>query len=253
MDRTKTIKHGDDVYTFSEDDHVHKLNGKPLNGVTTVLHDTIAKPALVPWAVKCCADWIKEHCFGKPTDDELKLAKRASSEVSKSAAVWGTRVHHACEEWAKSGKFPSDNDILQSVVNFAQFINDNGFKILDTERNVWSKEMWIGGILDLILIREGKVYIADIKTSSGIYDDQFIQMGAYSKCLTELGFLKDYGVDNLTGAIIINLKKDSTMANCSSEALPVMEKAFLNTLELFRARDILDTVTKSQKRGWLFN
>lgn len=254
MDRTIKITHHGDTYTFDESDHVHKLNGKPLNGVTTIIKQTVAKPALITWYMNTAVDYIAENCSEAPTKEQLKAAKGEPTAVMQRAAKWGTRVHHACEKWAKTGELPlPDEDIYKSVVNFTQFIQNNGFRIVEVERNVWSKELWIGGILDLVLEKNGKYYIADIKTSSGIYDDYFIQMGAYTKCMMELDILTEYGVESITGAIIINLKKDGKICWASSEAVEVMEQAFRNTLDLFRARDVLTSVAKSLKLGWHFS
>lgn len=253
MDRTIEIKHGDDVYTFSEVEHVHKLNGKPLSGVTTLMDKTLSKPALIPWAVKTTVEWIKNNCsklLGEDkysvSEEELELAKKEHSKRKTDAGDWGTRVHNACEVWAEKGELPDpSDDIYQSVKNFEEFILSNGFRVLATERPVWSKEWWIGGIFDLVLEKDGKVYIADIKTSSGIYDSHFIQMGAYYKCLKENGWQKDYGVDEFTGAIVINLKKDGKFAWCQSEALQSMVECYSGIINIARNRDLLDTVTKS--------
>ena len=266
MDRTKTIVHNGDVYRFDEDKHVHTLNGKPLTGVTSLIDKTLSKPALLPWAVKMTTEWIKTNCpvsdsidgLGKKTklysvtEEDLESSKKAHNTFKERAGDWGTRVHNACEVWAKTGQLPltpEDTDILPSVSNFVTFIQDNGFKILDVERNVWSKDWWIGGIFDLVLEKDEKVYIADIKTSSGIYDSHFIQMGAYYKCILENGWQKDYSVEEFSGAIVINLKKDGKIATCYSSALPAMVETYNAIVTIYRNRDLLDTVTKAINYG----
>lgn len=288
MDRTKVIEHNGDVYRFDEEKHAHTLNGKPLTGVTSLIDKTLSKPALIPWAVKMTTEYIINNCpvtdsidgVGKKTQvysvtkEDLELSKKAHNTFKERAGDWGTRVHNACEIWSKTGELPTvlsveeeekrikqaevdgttpdisdDSDILPSVLNFVKFIEDNGFKILDVERNVWSKELWIGGIFDLVLEKDGKVYIADIKTSSGIYDSHFIQMGAYYKCILEHGWQKDYSVDEFAGAIVINLKKDGKIATCISSALPSMVETYEAIVTIYRNRDLLDKVTKSINYG----
>ena len=209
MDRTKIIEFNGDIYRFDEVRHIHELNNRPLTGVTSLIDKTLSKPALVPWAVNMCVEYITKNCplqdsmTGNPayivSKTDLDNAKRAHTAKKENAGDWGTRVHTACEVWSKTGELPtneSDSDILPSVLNFVSFIETNGFKVLDVERSVWSKEWWIGGIFDLVLEKDGKVYIADIKTSSGIYDSHFIQMGAYYKCIIENGWQKDYDIIN---------------------------------------------------------
>ena len=262
QDRSIEVVHGNDIYTFDEAKHAHMLNGKPLHGVTTVMDKTLSKPALIPWAVKVTVEWIKTHCGISPlgggylvTDADLENAKKEHSSKKTNAGAWGTRVHNACEVWCETGQLPTspdDEDILKSVENFKEFIETNGFKVLGVERPVWSKEWWIGGIFDLVLEKDGKVYIADIKTSSGIYDSHFVQMGAYYKCLVENGWQKDYGVDSFTGAIVINLKKDSKMAWCKSEALDTMVECFSGIIAIHKNKEVLETVTKAVRYGTVF-
>lgn len=267
QDRSIVITHGDDTYTFDEVKHAHMLNGKPLMGVTTVMDKTLSKPALIPWAVKTTVEWIKANClfienklngdggFYRVSDADLENAKKEHSSKKTNAGAWGSRVHNACEVWCETGKLPDsqdDEDILKSVENFKEFIETNGFKVLGVERPVWSKEWWIGGIFDLVLEKDGKVYIADIKTSSGIYDSHFIQMGGYYKCLVENDWVKDYGVKEFTGAIVINLKKDSKIAWCSSEALNTMVDCFSGIIAIHKNKDVLEKVTKAVRYGTSF-
>ena len=255
-DRSKTIVHGEDVYQFDEVKHVHTLNGKRLHGVTTLIDKTLSKPALIPWAVKMCAEYIMTNCpkrntdgyeFYEVTEPDIVEAKRAHTKKKTDAGDWGTRVHDACEVWCATGEMPADEDITPSVMNFVKFIENNGFRVLDTERPVWSKEWWLGGIFDLVLEKDGKVYIADIKTSSGIYDSQFIQMGAYYKCLVENGWVKDYGVDKFEGAIVINLKKDNTFAFCMSTALDTMVDTYQGIININENMPALEAITKAVK------
>lgn len=272
MDRTKKIVYGDDVYEFDEEKHVHVLNGHRLNGVTTLIDKTLAKPALIQWSADMTAEqfgFLNPKKNGKAAV-ELALAQAQTRIMSMSpkeyeahvqasrvahtkkktdAGDWGTRVHNACEEWGKNGTMTADEDILPSVQNFADFITNNGFKILDIERSVWSKEWWIGGIFDLVLEKNGKVYIADIKTSSGIYDSHLIQMGAYYKCLLENGWVKDYGVDAFDGAIVINLKKDHTISHCTSPALDAMMDTYAGIVKINGHKEALELSAKNVRYG----
>ena len=263
MDRSKEIRNGDDIYMFDEVEHLHTLNGKALTGVTTLIDKTLAKPALLPWAVKITVEWIKNNCllrndngypFWEVTEPDLDNAKKEHNKKKTDAGDWGTRVHNACEIWCSTGKLPEpSDDIYMSVTNFVQFIQNNGFKVLDVEKSVWSKEWWIGGIFDLILEKDGKVYIADIKTSSGIYDSHFIQMGAYYKCLLELDWVKNYAKGGkFEGAIVINLKKDDSLQPCTSSALEQMVDTYQGIVTIYRNRATLDTITKAIKKGVQF-
>lgn len=257
-DRTKVIEYNGDVYSFNEEEHIHQLNGKNLRGVTTLIDKTLSKPALLPWAVKMTTEWIEENCpfesgYYQVRKTDLLQAKKAHTSKKTTAGDWGTRVHNACEDWCRLGTITEDEDIRPSVLNFIDFIERNGFKVLDIERSVWSKDWWIGGIFDLVLEKDGKVYIADIKTSSGIYDSHLIQMGAYYKCLQELDWVKDYGVEEFAGAIVINLKKDDTIQHCTTTALPVMVTVYGAIVTIAKNRETLDTISKAVTKGVSFS
>ena len=256
-DRTTVIEYYGDVYSFDEVNHVHTLNGKNLRGVTTTIDKTLPKPALMPWAVKTTVEWIEGNCpliedTYRVTKKDLLLAKKAHTQKKTDAGDWGTRVHNACEDWCRYGTITDELDIRPSVLNFVDFIQTNGFKVLDVERNVWSKTWWIGGIFDLVLEKDGKVYIADIKTSSGIYDSHLIQMGAYYKCLQELDWIKDYGVSEFSGSIVINLKKDNTIQHCTTTALPMLVDMYGTLVTMAQYRETIDTISKAVTKGVSF-
>ena len=262
MDRTIKITLGNDIYEFKEDEHSHWLNGSALVGTTTVLGQTLAKPSLKDWSMNMALKYIKEHTQKDSTGshivslDALKKARNASNEIMEYGKKWGTRVHNACEHWVKTNelpKSPDDNDILQSVINFQKFINDNGFRVVACEKPVWSKEWWVGGILDLILERNNKFYLADIKTTSGIYDDQFIQMGSYYKGLLETGMLKEYGIEKLDGMIIINLMKDGKIQHSLSRSVDSILECFSGVMSVNRNRKPLETAIKNVKSGTHFD
>jgi hypothetical protein len=74
--------------------------------------------------------------------------------------------------------------------------------------------MWIGGIADIICEIDGKRYVGDIKTSSGIYPEAYIQCSAYAECLREMSEttpeqkLMNTVKQFFDGVVVINLKKD---------------------------------------------
>jgi len=232
------------TYTFREDKHVHAFNGDNLNGVTTLKSKILANHALRNWFTTeplgvmgwynpksayyqarkeniSKDDWLamKEQkrkdifaAISSGTYEKycnlLDMAREATDFKKNNAAEWGSRVHDACEQYIKTGEVTDEHDIAPSVQHFADWLAQTNAKVLHCETNMMSKEWWTGGIVDLILEIDGKLYIADIKTSSGIYSDMFLQMGAYDKMQYEMGMFDKYA----DGYIIINLKKDHTIA-----------------------------------------
>ena len=181
-------------------------------GVTTVL-SVISKPMLIQWAANMAVDYIKDNWFDKQEtleswEEVLKEARTAHRKKKEKAGDWGTAVHLAIEEWIKLKKEEPtlDEKGLEVFNKFRAWAEENSVKFLESEKHLWSEKMWTGGIVDLVIEMNGKKYIADIKTSSGIYNEAFFQMAAYDLMLKEMGEGKD-----VEGYIVINLKKDGTM------------------------------------------
>lgn len=223
------------MYNFDEKNHIHTFEDKPLMGVTTVL-GVIAKPALIQWSANMACDYLKERAtefFNNPTlfNDILKEARTAHRTKKEKAGDWGTAVHLAVEEWIKEKKEPTDLDEMGMLAfnNFKNWATENKVEFLESEKHIWSKELWIGGIVDLVFIMDGKKYIGDIKTSSGIYNEAFFQMGAYHLCLEEMGEAKD-----IEGYIVINLKKDGKIDLKMATDMELNKQAFKNALGLYK-------------------
>lgn len=225
-----------EVYSFNKEKHIHTLNDKPLMGVTSVL-SVISKPALIQWSANMAVDYIEQNF---PTFDEIrekgfdqlfKEARSAHRKKKEKAGDWGTAVHEAVESWIKEKKSPKDLDEMgmKAFNNFKEWAIKEKVKFIESEKHLWSKEMWTGGIVDLVFEMDGKKYIGDIKTSSGIYNEAFFQMGAYHLMLEEMGEAKD-----IVGYIVINLKKDGTMDMKLAENMEINQNAFKHALELYK-------------------
>lgn len=222
-------------YTFNKEKHIHELDGKPLVGVTSALQ-IIAKPQLIQWAANMACDFIQEVMMkGDPiTLPVIKEARLAHRKKKEKAGEAGTDVHFEVENLIK-GSFERSGGILEgvssenkSVQNFIDWAMENKVKFLESEKRVYSEKLWIGGILDMVFEMDGKKYIGDIKTSSGIYNEHFFQMAAYELCLEEMG------VKDIEGYIVINLKKDGTMDSKMAVDRDLNKKAFVSALELYK-------------------
>src|SRR3990167_10072345 len=240
------------TYKFDEKLHAHTLDDKPLHGVTTVL-SVISKPALIQWAANMAVGYIEERLMSHPVIDEddpsniltwwmikdkktLEEAKKAHRMKKEKAGDWGTLLHRAIEEYIKNKTMPSLDEMGMNAFNYFQaWALENKVEFLESEKHVWSREMWIGGIVDGVLKMDGKKYIFDIKTSSNIYNEHFFQMAAYEMCLKEMG---EY--DDVEGYIVINLKKDGTMDLKRADNMQVNREAFLAALTLHKIINSLE-------------
>jgi CRISPR/Cas system-associated exonuclease Cas4 (RecB family) len=236
------------MYKFNEEQHIHTLDDIPLHGVTTVLK-VISKPALIQWAATVSADLFRDE-VQKWLDSDLPInrklqenlswiyeqAKTAHRKKKEKAGDWGTTIHTAIEEWIKL-KIESKLEGEQKIVfdKFKEWVKANKIEFLESEKHVYSRELWIGGILDLVFTMDGKKYIGDIKTASGIYQEAFFQMGAYDLCLEAMNEHRD-----IEGYIVINLKKDGTIDFKRADNMQVNRDAFLAALTLHKIINSLE-------------
>lgn len=239
-------------FKFNEKNHAYTLDGKRLTGVTTII-GVLDKPALVSWSANMAVDYIKENSDTekKGVDDfwtysikeeKLEEARKAWARKRDSAGDIGTMCHHWIEEYSKSKINGTDylpeyenENVRKMVDKFIIWSVENDVKFLLSEQKLFSEEHWFAGTVDLLIERDGKKYIADIKTAKDIYYTNFIQMAGYHIALEELGKVQD-----LAGYTVINIPKELTKKGEAKLKVKTLykteehKKAFLNCLSLYR-------------------
>lgn len=222
---------------FDAKQHAYKLDGKPMTGVTTIL-GVIAKPALINWSANMAVSYIKANLNkGIKTGNWEKIfaeARVAHTKKKENAGDVGTLAHKWIEAYIKGEKKPITKEIKPMIDNFLRWEDEVKPKFLESEMRVYSRKYWFAGTLDLILEIDGEIWIGDIKTSSGIYPEQFYQTAGYQIALQEMGLYP-----NIKGHIIINLKKDGTMKIKKSCEYEEDRKAFLGALAIYRRKQSL--------------
>lgn len=220
------------MYRFNKERHLHQIEvdgeWKNLTGCTTVL-SVLAKPALIPWAAKMAVEYIRENApkellpipegespaYGDyiVSEELLEEAKKAHAKRKEKAGEWGTKTHEIISEIItdvianSEGRIRSGRNPNKAVQNFLDWAMKNEVKFLETEKNIYSEFLFIGGIVDFVCEIDGKVWIGDIKTSgSGIYPEHFFQCAGYHLMLEEMGLYKD-----IAGYLILNLKENGEM------------------------------------------
>jgi len=238
-------------YAFNKEIHLHVLDQKPLTGITTIL-GVIAKPALIAWAANEVGKFIRTNCkteseIYQVSEAELALACKAHAQRKKDAGDIGTEVHAVIEDLiteaisANNGRIESINlkianpQVEEMVTHFVNWAIQNKVKFLESEKNLYSREMWTGGICDIVCEIDGKVWIADIKTASGIYPENMAQMAGYDLMLQEMGLY-----DEVAGYIVLNLRKDGTFEEKRSVSNEDNRKFFLACLEIYRLKEKID-------------
>ena len=239
------------MFTFNKEQHYYELDGKRLYGVTTVL-GVIAKPALIPWAVKMAIDYIKENSSGFQmfegqqtkfyngiNDDLLDKAKAAHRKKKEDAGAKGTDAHEIIEGLIKESIAINNGNLVsglhdnQQVKNFIDWAVKNQVKFLASEKQLYSESAWVAGTTDMVFEMNGKKYVGDVKTSSAIYPEHFYQMAAYRMMLEEMG---ETGFD---GSVVIRIGKDGKFNEEKDVQYRFDYKtdlnAFLGALAIFKA------------------
>ena len=225
-------------FTFDEKTHTYRLDGKRMTGITTVL-GVIAKPALIPWAANMAVDYVKEHGslekdggvnFISIREDILEEARKAHAQKRDKAADVGTLVHKAVEEWINEKKEPKlDEQGIKMFNHFKKWAEDNKVKFLESEKKVYSEEHFVAGTPDFICEIDGRKYLGDFKTSSGIYGREFFwQCAGYRMMLEEMGE-KDF-----RGSIIVRCGKKGDFEVKESFDYESDLKGFMSALTIYR-------------------
>lgn len=164
--------------TFEPERHVYKLNGKRLTSVTTVLGAGIPKPMLIDWAAKTAATFAIEN----PGASWEAIANAHKAERDK-AAVRGTAVHNLAEQLNNGEAVEVPEELAPFIDGYLRFLDDFEVTVHLTEQTVFLSKFGVAGRFDLIAssphLCGGEPFIADIKTSNGVYRETAAQLAAY--------------------------------------------------------------------------
>jgi hypothetical protein len=228
--------------TFEEKGHNYFLDGKPLTGVTTILGVALSKPQLIQWAANMACEYVQNK-FSVETghtriisnadvEEVLKEARYAHRSTKEKAGNFGSNVHKAIENWIKNPDYKSELNEAEAKAfnNFVGWAKENKVKFLESEKRLYSETNWYAGTMDLVVEIDGKKWIGDIKTSSNIYPEHFAQCAGYHLALNEMGEYQD-----ISGYIIVNVKKNGTVDEKRVISTEVCKEFFLACLTIYRS------------------
>jgi hypothetical protein len=187
------------ILNFDPKKHYYNVEGAYAPSVTTIL-DSIAKPALVPWAANEGAKFYNMNAhklLGKnPSMTEAEMGKgiRSAYKTSSGQALnVGMEVHKWCEEailW-KLGKGeapldPTRTESLNAVNAFRGWVRDNVVEWLTVEEKVYHRGHKFAGTVDATAIVNDEYCVIDFKTSGAIYSAYHLQCAAYAKAIEDM-------------------------------------------------------------------
>ncbi len=243
MNRTKVMeKLPKTGFAFDSETHTYVLDGKLLTGVTTIL-GVIAKPALIQWSADMACKFIEEKLVDGVASfpDEIKAwlieARISHRKKKETAGSIGTEAHKHIEAWIKTKNtgLMKSKQVADMVDQFIAWVKENNVKFLESEKQIYSKTHWYAGTVDFVCEIDGKIWIGDIKTSSGIYPEYFFQTSGYQLAIQEMGLYPE-----IEGHIIVNIKKDGSKFEVEkSYGYAQSVEAFKAALIIYRAQEAL--------------
>jgi hypothetical protein len=198
--------------TFDEAKHVYKLDGQRLTSVTTVLGGGIAKPQLVDWAARTAA----EFAVANPGASFEQIAAAHRTERDR-AAVRGTAIHKLAEQLHTGEAVEVPEELAPYIDGYLDTIDRLKLEVILAERTVLLGRYKVAGRFDLIATSPylfgGDPFIADIKTSNGVYRETAAQLAAYGLAdgyvtAEDPGTLRP--LPFLEGSIVLHATKDGT-------------------------------------------
>jgi len=199
------------TYLFDETKHIHLLDGQPLFGTSTVVKE-VMPPFLAKWGAQCAVDFVKDNSEEEDggifavEKDTLDDAVLAWSKVRADAADKGTDMHEKLETYIKSCietnkgiPLAHSTDETSQVSGFADWSMENVKRFIFSEKNTYSKELWVGGIVDCFAeMKDDTLAIIDFKSSKEAYFNQFAQVAGYALQLETSGYGNADGSDWVT-------------------------------------------------------
>ena len=145
---------------------------------TTTITGVMNKPALVNWA------------------NNLGLQGVKVREYVDDLASIGTLAHYLIqchvENVTPDTSDYSENQISSAencLIKFYSWLDQQRFTLIEAEMMLVSEEHQYGGQVDIYCILNDKPTLLDLKTSKGVYDDHFTQVGGgYAPLLVENGY-----------------------------------------------------------------
>jgi hypothetical protein len=210
-------------------------------GVTSCL-GIINKPALLYWAVNKAIESLEKNWDINKDYDEveknnlLEEAKKAHRQFSKDAADIGTMFHSWAEDYINTkleGKetpdMPKNKQLKSAVDSFLKWESENKVEWIEAEKKLYSIKYGFAGTCDGLAKVNGVLSAIDFKTSSGIYDEYFLQASAYAKAIEE-----EYG-DSIKQVWIIRVSKTGGEFEAQkTENIDEHFKGFLGAYSLYK-------------------
>lgn len=204
------------VYRGGSRYYIHPETGATVPGVTSILNMR-AKPFLMAWAAKMTAELAVDQIdviramAEADRQGAIDFLKGASKRNTRAAADVGTAAHGIFEALALGEPLGRVSDELAPFrAHFEDFVEKLSPRFVEIEQTVWSETHGYAGSFDGIVEIEGKLVLADWKTTrSGVHDDVAFQLAAYRHAdvlVDDLGGLRP--MPKTDGAVVLHVRPE---------------------------------------------
>ena len=238
---------------FDSFKHQYKEGAEVITSVTQAL-SVINKPALISWAANMAIEYASSSIEPGVAYDEIQLAtiwdasKKAHWQKKTEAGTVGTFVHKWIEQYinGENPGIPVNEGLKESVDKFLTWVQKHRVVFLSAEQPVYSKKYRYTGTLDFICKIDGKLYVGDLKTGAGIYNEYFLQTAAYRQARSE-----EFPEEKYAGQLILRIGKDGSFefAKVSDyQSYKLMLVGFIAALKLFEIlKELKDFEAEKEK------
>jgi len=222
---------------FDPEKHEYFIGDKKIDNMTGIVKILSNTPAMINWATKTCTDTFKSIIKAGKSYDELEIENMAlqikQSVIKKrdDAGVVGTKIHDYIEQYLYNKVEPEifNLEMKNSFSLFKDWLDkQKNFKIIFTERKVYSKQYNYTGTTDFLFQRDDEYFILDWKTSSGIYPNFYLQLTGYAMALEEELDIK------ISKGIIANFPKKNKSKIVEFDIDSSIRQNFLSCLNLYQ-------------------
>ena len=159
--------------------------------VTSILGETVNKPFLTYWRDGRTRSTLKAHLGEVLSEQIINDAMNSSKKEAANGAELGSILHDAIDGYLKGDESAMDvpDQLMPAAMAFMDWRSENSdWKYLESETAVFYKgELKYAGTIDALFEdRKGNLIIVDWKTSSDVYNDNLMQLAAYSRALRKM-------------------------------------------------------------------
>lgn len=169
---------------FDRKKHRYYIDGEFYPSVTQILSLIDKSQPLMQWAVNVALDYIKqnkEELHSKSSGQILYAAKKRHKELKKEAGDLGSQIHKLIERYLKNWSYEEflTERISKQFESFKNWVQENNFSLVNSEKFLFNKKYQVAGTTDIVAYLGNKLYLIDLKTSKGIYEEMILQLAIY--------------------------------------------------------------------------